>query len=1104
MGNCWKFNGIFDDESTPYNIVLNNLKRKNLAELQQSDSGYIYNQFAEILRHNVVSDKPNAFNKMFNLILAKIVDEDRNEDDVLHFQWKEDDTDIEMQKRLNDLYKKGMKNYLDKDVTDLADEELDIILKMASAEMQKDIREKVTTLRLHKSNEFAFHEVFDERSFKENAIVVKEAVKLLQPYQLRYSHKQQFLSNFFELLLSNTLKQEAGQFFTPVPVARFIVSSIPFKEIIDIKIQQGKRDFLPATIDFAAGSGHFLTEAMDEIQQIIDKIDTKNLTPTVRKAIQNYQDNSYYWAEKFMYGIEKDYRLSKIAKVSCFLNGDGLANIVHADGLDPFDGENYKNAPLLKTEKFVKDNPQFDVLVANPPFSVGSFVKTLKEGNKCFDIFPAFTEKSSEIECAFIERGKQILVEGGYTGIILPSTILNNGGAYTKTREMLLKYFKIIAVVEFGPSTFMATGTNTIALFMQRRTDKLHLEITESIKTFFYNYLPIATLNGIENPFETYAQAVYGIALDDYATLLHRQPNETIEQTELMTDYRKWYDNLTEIKTLKEKISSLKASLAILLHTKPKTPNTEKTKLKYQQELDKIEERYEAADTKLAQAESDPIRFFYEKVLAIEQDKMLYFFLTLPQTVLLVKTNPSGDKEQEKEFLGYEFSGRRGNEGLKVLGDTRLYNDADPHDPTRISSYIYNAMLGNLPENIHDDLQDYFSTSTLTDMITFNRVAFEKEILLSSKKKSDIESIFDENSNLVFLKEIATLKKGISITKKKTDKTGKIPVIAGGKEPAYFHNEFNELENVITVSASGANAGFVGFHNYNIWASDCITIRSKDESKIPTYLIYQYLVTLQSSIYDLQRGQAQPHVYSSDLEVLKIPNIEDFTIQQRIITEISEIEAAEIEDKGRVAVLEAEIWNLLDTFFVKYPKKKLIDVAVLERGRFNFRPRNAPHLYHNGIYPFIQTGNIGAAQQTKIDYTQQLNEEGLKVSRLFQKGTILITIAANIGNTAILDYDACFPDSVVSIRPSANIINIKYLEYYLRTQKEYLNEISTKTAQKNLNLERLSPLLVSVPPIELQNSLIKKIDFLEDDITALKNQLSHVAAQKQEVLKKYL
>ena len=229
-------NGIFDEWSNPYNIEIKALNRDRLKPLTEDDSGHIFNQFAEILRHNIVSDKPNAFNKIFNLFLCKIVDEDCEPNQRLKFQWLNNDTDERLQKRLSDLYKQGMKEYLTKEVTDYNDEQIEEKLYALDAQARDEIRNMFTKVRLYKNNEFSFKEVFDEKSFKENAIVVREVVELLQQYQIRYTHKQQFLGDFFELLLNTGLKQEAGQFFTPVPIAKYIVSSMPIRKLIEKKI----------------------------------------------------------------------------------------------------------------------------------------------------------------------------------------------------------------------------------------------------------------------------------------------------------------------------------------------------------------------------------------------------------------------------------------------------------------------------------------------------------------------------------------------------------------------------------------------------------------------------------------------------------------------------------------------------------------------------------------------------------------------------------------------------------------------------------------------------------------------------------------------------
>jgi type I restriction enzyme M protein len=697
----FKDNGVFDDWANAYDIEIKALTRGRLKELTEDDSGRIFNQFAEILRHNVVSDKPNAFNKIFNLFLCKIVDEDRKPDEELKFQWLEIDTDEELQKRLSDLYKQGMKEYLTKDVTDYNDEQVAEKLYALEPEVREQIREMFTRVRLHKNNEFAFKEVFDEKSFKENSIVVREVVELLQPFQIRYGHKQQFLGDFFELLLSTGIKQEAGQFFTPVPIAKFIISSLPIRELIEKKISNDETNFLPYVIDYAAGSGHFLTEAMDEIQKVIENIDPSKQKPSVKAKLKSWRESPFDWAYDYVYGIEADYRLVKTAKVSCFLNGDGLANVIHADGLDHFEKSiEYKGKLKEVTQDDSKDNGQFDILVANPPYSVSAFKNTLKFGEESFELYNRLTDDSSEIECLFIERTKQLLKIGGWAGVILPSSILSNSGIYTDAREFILKYFDLKAIAEFGSNTFMATNTNTVTLFLERKSNTEWKKIESAIKNFF-DKPKEATVNGIEKAFGKYVAEVFeGLEIADYISLVNKQPNENIQKQELFADYKIWFDSLTEIKNLKAK-----------------KVFKDKTKAEQQEELDKL---------------------LYEKVFAREQDKMLYFFLVYSQQTVLIKV---GDKQAEKDFIGYDFSGRRGHEGIKMYRDengkptTKLYDDDNHLNPEKANSYVYRSFSGD-QLSIEKSLTENIISFDTLELIDFKKLVFEKVISLGIKKKS--------------------------------------------------------------------------------------------------------------------------------------------------------------------------------------------------------------------------------------------------------------------------------------------------------------------------------------------------------------------------------
>lgn len=142
---------------------------------------------------------------------------------------------------------------------------------------------------------------------------------------------------------------------------------------------------------------------------------------------------------------------------------------------------------------------------------------------------------------------------------------------------------------------------------------------------------------------------------------------------------------------------------------------------------------------------------------------------------------------------------------------------------------------------------------------------------------------------------------------------------------------------------------------------------------------------------------------------------------------------------------------------------RLIDIGDLQRGQSKHRPRNDEKLF-DGPYPFIQTGDVACAADYITEHSKTLNEFGLKQSKLFPQGTVCITIAANIADTAILTYPCCFPDSVVGFQPNEKLITSEYVHYYISTIKHDLEHYAPATAQKNINLQVLSKVLVPLPP----------------------------------------
>lgn len=684
-----KDNGIFDSWVQPYNFQSKALTKEQLKEINAEDSSFIFNRFLEILRHNVVSDKGNAFNKIFTLFLCKVYDETTTgEGEELKFQWLEGrDNHVDFQLRLTDLYSKGMKKFLDRTVSDFNNEDFDKRCANLTPETKQYLLKEVNKLRLEKNNEFAIKEVYDNASFEENAKVVKEVVELIQGYRIRYNKRQQYLSDFFELLLTTGLKQEAGQYFTPVPIAQFIIKSLPLDSIMAEKLSRKDGEILPYMIDYAAGSGHFITEFMHEIQDIINACDTSKYIEETRKHLINWQNCHFDWATDYVYGIEKDYRLVKVGKVGCYLHGDGLANVILSDGLANFyNNKEYKGKLRKQVNDGQKDNQQFDIVLSNPPYSVSSFRQTTRDyyTEQDFELYNSLTDNSSEIECLFVERTKQLLKDGGIAGVILPSSILSNSGIYTKAREIILQYFDIVAIAELGSNTFMATNTNTVVLFLRRRDNYFAANTKCAVDTYFRT-LNDVTINGIETPASKYVAHVWeGLEYADYVTLLQKAPNDKVKAHEIYAEYKK-------------KISA-------------------------------------KSDAKL-----------YEAILNIEAEKFLYFILAYPQKVVIVK---SGEKDVEKRFLGYEFSNRRGNEGIHAIQKgknidecTKLFDANNYDNPEKASSYVYRAFKGDYTSPIAEEMQSYISRMPLIDMLDFKRDSFEKNLSLVAKKKVEFNTL---------------------------------------------------------------------------------------------------------------------------------------------------------------------------------------------------------------------------------------------------------------------------------------------------------------------------------------------------------------------------
>ena len=661
---------IFSEDSAAYKIGVKPLLKKNLQDFTPDDK--IVNTFEEILRHNNVSDKENAFNRLIALFICKLVDEStKNENDEVEFQYKQGtDTYETLQDRLQRLHRDGMEKFMREEIYYVSDDYPEWLFTTYTGSKRKkaieDLKKTIRILKFYSNNDFAFKDVHNEELFYQNGKILVEMVQLFEKYRIVYPSKHQFLGDLFEQLLNKGFKQNEGQFFTPMPITRFIWDSLPVERMV--KSERGT--VYPKVIDYACGAGHFLTEAVEAINYFV-KTDG---------------DNS--WVRDCIFGIEKDYRLARVAKISLFMNGAGEGNIIFGDGLE--------NSP----DKSI-DNGSFDILVANPPYSVKDFKQHLQLKNNSFKLFDCIGLNGGEIETLFVERICQLLKPKGVAAVILPSSILSNDSAsYTGAREQLLQNFYIRAIVALGSKTFGATGTNTVVLFLEKFNEppkKADLS-TDSVEAIFSG-----------------------------KTLTEWKDKDILSAyiAQIEVDHQNYSQFLSKVYSL-EKLSDIEYFNMYVnaFADSSEAKNLQKTKTFKNKSMDEQKALY--------------LEKLYSYINSVEAEKLFYFSLVYQQTTVIV-TAPADNKAQ-KVFLGYDWSNRKGNEGIQVITPGgKLYNASDRTAKNTIANAIQQSFYGIVP-SLTDEQQAWSSVVSTKDMLDYSRVNFNKAIRLSTEKAVELKS----------------------------------------------------------------------------------------------------------------------------------------------------------------------------------------------------------------------------------------------------------------------------------------------------------------------------------------------------------------------------
>jgi type I restriction enzyme M protein len=729
-----------------------------------------------------------------------------------------------------------------------------------------------------------------------------------------------------------------------------------------------------------------------------------------------------------------------------------------------------------------KNNCQFDVIVANPHYSVSGFKNTMNEGEKSFDLYNRLTDTSSEIESLFIERTKQLLKTGGYVGIVLPSSVLTNGGIYTDTREIILKNFEVIAIAEFGSNTFMATGTNTITLFLKKRDEQEWKRVQEIVDSFFKNPIDM-TCYGIEKAFSKYVGEIYqGLTFEDYVNILKEGWRNTNQAPEMFKDYERAYKQTSDYKNFIKK-SSLND-----------------------------ETNFEITNQRIR-----------EFILLAEADKLLYFMLSYNQKVVIVKT---GEGKDEKEFLGYEFSNRRGYEGMKMFYDedgkptTKLY--AEALNEEKANYYIYNAFLGNYQE-ITDCLADNISMPSLHEIIKFESCNFAKEITTGKKKLLTLPIKYSAIRIGDFIK---TLESG----SRPEGGVGNIKdgILSIGGEHIHSTNGMLDISSPKYVPENyykGANKGIIANNDILICKDVALTgkvcLVGKEFNKEAMINEHVFLLRFNSLIeqkymfyflwselgqklikYNIT-GMAQGGLNSTNLLNMKIP-LPPIEIQRTIVKECEIINEASTLSTKQLMEHKKNILDILNS--VNAEKVKIDTEWDLEKlGTIAPYITDKINISDIEVANYITTDNLLKDYRGMVDFVGNPNIE--RVTQ-YKKNDILVSnIRPYLKKIWLADRDGgCSNDVMVFRSSNPNKILSKYIFHILSTDIFFDFIMSGKKGIKmpRGDKEQISQFQIPLPPLDVQKSIVEEIEKHEVEIKKLNSIINEANNKKKEILEKYL
>lgn len=1093
--------GLFEEGIDAFNIGKKSYGVNDLKTIDEYSLDKKYNEFALILRKHTISSHENAFDKLVNLFLAKIIDE-RYHSDELQLLWKGAAYDdyFSLQDRLINLYKRGMKEFFDDEVASVENAEIENAFKFLTSkadEARDTIKRYFRKLKYFNNNPFAFLDVHNEQLFYKNAVILKDTISMLQDIYLTKNTDNQFLGDLFEGFLNRGVHQSEGQFFTPIPIVRFLVSSLPLRQILE----GGE---IPKVIDYACGAGHFLTEYARQIKPIVEELaHLENIYDKRAKEERLISVLREYYEQ--IVGIEKDYRLSKVSQVAAFMYGMDGIHIHYGDGLQEMSG--------------IQDHT-FSVLVANPPYSVSGFLETLPEEDReryTLNNYISNIEKNNSIETFFIERAAQLLKSGGVAAIVLPASVLSGTGLYMYTREILLKNFDVVGICCFDKKTFGQTSTRTITLFLRRKDlePDFAKHLDNRIESWFTGNTSDDTYYK-DDKINSYIERM-GYKKEDYRKFLNGELTESFMESEMVKDY---------LKALNIKKQTSNAN-SIGLNSRAK---------KVRDEAQKFIKSRSYKDLTPAGKLQEELRFTLRFIREIEKEKLNYFLLAAsnPQPVLLVQS-PT-DKDQEKSFLGYEWSNRKGDEGIHYLNtgklkkassddedadddtirqikgvngiSTPLFNPMDINDVSKINSLV-RANFNKENLELNEGISKFVSMGNLVDMMDFSRVIFTKEIKTSFLTK---QIFFDDEK--FEMKALATIATFIQRGKNPVYGEEGIQVIKSGQarggiefdfSKVYFATNYDSEDkrilkkgDILINSTGVGTAGRVTLFDLNgkYAVDNHITILRTKNGVDNLYVFYTLAYGIGfKNIEAMAAGTSgQIELSVSTIQNIKIP-LPPIDIQKKIVEECEKIDQVVTKNKEMIREMQTNMEAIISSLEGLRQPLKTIMCYGKER------------ISYSAITPetYVSTDNMEQNCEGIVPYNGTPNVNTIVA---YQKGDILLSnIRPYLKKLWLANCNGgCSPDVLVLHNNRPAQVDSSFIYYSLRRQGFFdfiMSDIKGMKMPRGKK-ETIEKFEIILPSLDKQKEVVEKMSKIDEEISKAKQYVANAYSAKQAILDKYL